>query len=203
MHDPMTIAFEIKSPFFKWRVLPNGYRYKERNTLITIWHNDPESDGSDDSCGYSYPNPSERDKKIVAEIANLENYNIGFSSPYLPVTLVDPRYDYPQQTMGDCLASVAWAWQQIAWHRDDRRNLTAGELWRCNNLAVNPVDNLRHILTDFQDSDRVKRFLYCVMRSYLKYHRPWYRHPRWHIHHWRIQWNCLGWLKRLQAAVKL
>lgn len=44
MHDPMTVAFEIKLPF---RSEKNKYK-----SLITIWHVDPEKDGSDDSCGW-------------------------------------------------------------------------------------------------------------------------------------------------------
>lgn len=43
MHDPMTVAWEIRLPFF-WR---ESYR---RPSILTIWHNDPETDGTDDSC---------------------------------------------------------------------------------------------------------------------------------------------------------
>lgn len=50
MHDPMTIAHEIKSPFRgkPSKFWPKGYR----NSLVTIWHVDPERDGTDDSCGW-------------------------------------------------------------------------------------------------------------------------------------------------------
>lgn len=43
MHDPMTVAWEFRLPFF-WR---ESYR---RPSILTIWHNDPETDGTDDSC---------------------------------------------------------------------------------------------------------------------------------------------------------
>ena len=51
MHDPMTVAFEIRYP---WRdkpskTWPKGYHH----SFITIWHKDPESDGTDDSCDWS------------------------------------------------------------------------------------------------------------------------------------------------------
>ena len=26
--------------------------------------------------------------------------------------------------------------------------------------------------------------------------RPWWRHPRWHVHHWRLQWRFMYRLKR-------
>lgn len=43
MRDPMSVAWEIRLPFF-WR---ESYR---RPSILTIWHNDPETDGTDDSC---------------------------------------------------------------------------------------------------------------------------------------------------------
>lgn len=48
MHDPMTVAFEIRSPFRDKpsEMFPEGYR----RHFITIWHKDPCRDGSDDSC---------------------------------------------------------------------------------------------------------------------------------------------------------
>lgn len=50
MHDPMTVAFDVKSPFREKpsAMWPKGYR----NTIATIWHVDPERDGTDDSCGW-------------------------------------------------------------------------------------------------------------------------------------------------------
>jgi len=29
--------------------------------------------------------------------------------------------------------------------------------------------------------------LYGIARNILAEKRPWYKHPRWHIHHWRLQ----------------
>lgn len=49
MHDPMTLAWEIKSPFKRKSALfKDGYR----ETLVAIWHVDPEKDGTDDSCDW-------------------------------------------------------------------------------------------------------------------------------------------------------
>ncbi|OWK34348.1 hypothetical protein FRUB_10319 [Fimbriiglobus ruber] len=41
----MTVAFEIKNPFVR---SIHGYR----PALVTVWHVDPERDGSDDSCDW-------------------------------------------------------------------------------------------------------------------------------------------------------
>ena len=50
MYDPLTVAFEIRSPFREKpsRLWPKGYR----PPFITIWHKDPERDGTDDSCDW-------------------------------------------------------------------------------------------------------------------------------------------------------
>lgn len=52
MHDPFTVAFDIKYPWTRrgsrsqW--FPNGYR----ESLLTIWHKDPERGGNDNSCDW-------------------------------------------------------------------------------------------------------------------------------------------------------
>lgn len=53
MHDPMTVAFEIRSPFRQkpCALFPEGYR----KTLVTIWHRDPELGGDDSSCWRERP----------------------------------------------------------------------------------------------------------------------------------------------------
>lgn len=50
MHGPSCVAHEIKSPFRSApsKMWPKGHR----NSLVTIWHVDPECDGADDSCGW-------------------------------------------------------------------------------------------------------------------------------------------------------
>lgn len=45
MHDPLTVAFEIRLPFGRTSF---GYR----PSFITIWHRDPEKRGDDDSCDW-------------------------------------------------------------------------------------------------------------------------------------------------------
>ena len=53
MHDPLTVAFEIRYLWKKYG--QRGQTEFERNyreSFITIWHKDPERDGSDDSCGW-------------------------------------------------------------------------------------------------------------------------------------------------------
>lgn len=87
MHDPMTVAFEIHSPrgfLHKWR-RDHNEKYDHRDPrfsyltpIITIWHDDPEADGSDDSCGYTFPRvPREAREKAEKIAANEWQYMFG------------------------------------------------------------------------------------------------------------------------------
>lgn len=50
MHDPLTVAFTIPRPW------PRRANWSTRRwywpALVTVWHVDPETDGTDDSCGW-------------------------------------------------------------------------------------------------------------------------------------------------------
>lgn len=184
MHDPMTVAHEITI----------GQR-----TLITIWHVDPETDGTDDSCGWFQPHLTEQD---LTQVEKMVKWDLEFpfytSQRTVDMAVDDPKYpNLHRQLVGDCLGYVAEAWQRVAWYKG-RRHLTAAEWWTVVNLGTNPYDNLRDFLADPDErpEERARRFLFCVMRQYLRHHRPWWRHPRWHIHHWQFQVHFMQALKR-------
>lgn len=61
MHDPMTLVWRIRIPLPWFRgskfrtnkdgkLVPNAFRMRAEIRLVDIWHNDPCTDGSDDSC---------------------------------------------------------------------------------------------------------------------------------------------------------
>jgi len=110
MHDPLGVAHEITYPWREKERLPGLGRY--RRALLTIWHRDPESDGSDDSCDWFYSRVSK------TELAYLENPD------------------------GDHVCSEDERWQRLIGYRIARRRLKP---------------------------------------------RPWWKHPKWHVHHWRFQ----------------
>jgi hypothetical protein len=69
----LTVALEIKYP---WREKPSQFFPKGyRSTFITIWHKDPCSDGSDNSCDWwgqkRKLNPYER--KLLSAISSMES----------------------------------------------------------------------------------------------------------------------------------
>lgn len=52
MRDPMTVAFEIRYPWRKYRHPKSNFEKGYRESFITIWHIDPEIDGTDNSCDW-------------------------------------------------------------------------------------------------------------------------------------------------------
>lgn len=111
MHDPMTVAFEIKYP---WKT--RGYR----EPLVTIWHVDPETDGTDDSCDWFNRGKAE-DKASKPRLAVYE-------ALWDMETLLDNRPHYPDspehkafQPLKIAIQTVMapkprWWWQHPRWH---------------------------------------------------------------------------------------
>jgi hypothetical protein len=85
MHDPMTVAFQIRYPCraAPTKLFPDGYRH----TFLTIWHVDPEKRGNDDSCDWfgSHRKLNEREKALWHALDDLF-HTLG-NRPYYP----DPR----------------------------------------------------------------------------------------------------------------
>ncbi len=69
MHDPKTVAFEIRSPWKSRRGV-----VLRRARLMTIWHVDPERGGSDNSCDWfgSRRRLSRRERAIMEAVWNLQ-----------------------------------------------------------------------------------------------------------------------------------
>lgn len=200
MHDPSTVAFDIKSPFKRpaSKLWPKGYR----PTLVTIWHEDPLNfEGKcggrgDDSCGWSTPLFRIDEIDLWRKRSDYE-YTCIFSKQH--VTAKGESYArvcyHPESTYD----AVYWIWRAIRhehlkdkwWYRTLWRyssRPSASELECIQNLASNPVDNLQFMFqNEVVDVESFWRFYRCVLRAYRRHSRPWWRHPRWHVHHWRIQ----------------
>lgn len=102
MFDPSTVAHEIKYP---WRsggcdFDPKGYRH----TFITIWHQDPCTDGSDDSCDWSgwKRKLNAKEMAIVKEIRSMES--ILDNRPFYP--------DHPAHLRFQTLKRAVDVWRE-------------------------------------------------------------------------------------------
>ena len=199
MHDPSTVAFDIKYP---WRSRPSQFWPKGyRKTFITIWHEDPLNFKGkcgvrdDDSCGWFTPPMQTTEVDVWRKRADYE-YTCVFNKQ--DATAKGESYArvcYHPETTHD---AVYWIWRSIRhehlkdkwWYRTLWRyssRPSARELEASQNLASNPVDNLQFTFHEVKDAETFWPFYLCILKAYRRNARPWYRHPRWHVWHWRIQ----------------
>ncbi len=198
MHDPMTVAFDIKRPWPSRRQHAfMGSRWYWP-TLVTIWHVDPESDGSDDSCGWSRP------KLTKAQIGNVE-FLAGCEArdPWL----LEDRAKRPLNAAA-AESKLRGAILAVASSLRVRVSMAEAEQW-ASRLVHNPVDNVRSSLcflpgwhtNRHEDTEDGRRdcavgLLFILARFILRERRPWYRHPKWHVRHWKIQIHPVQAFKR-------
>jgi hypothetical protein len=80
MHDPLTVAFEIRYPWKKYRNPRGPWEKDYRAPFITIWHRDPERKGDDDSCDWFWRNNLTAKERAMAddlvdnEVDNLRSF---------------------------------------------------------------------------------------------------------------------------------
>lgn len=196
MHDPMTVAFEIKSPLPGKPIL-GGYRYRE--PWLTVWHVDPEKGGhggrSDDSCGWFRPPTTKAEREAMSKLAK-QQYGQIFEKQARTAEGASYAYICFEPNAYD---AVYWCWRAIkfadrkgGWQYGDGPNrLTRSELEAIYLLSANPVDNIRSTVAGVKNEDDFEGLFFIVWGAYRRHHRPWYRHPRWHVWHWKIQWHWL------------
>lgn len=198
MHDPSTVCFDIKYPWKRWgsksEFWPKGYR----DTFITIWHEDPLNfEGKicrrdDDSCGWSGPLMTEAEYEQAKKWSKYE-YGTIFAKQV--ATAKGESYAYVCHD-ATCHEAIYWLWRYIkyettkakGWKFLGKKNaLTSAEIEQIFNLASNPVDSLKFTYDHVVDEKSFWKLFLCVYLAYKRHNRPWYRHPRWHIHHWQLQ----------------
>jgi hypothetical protein len=74
-------------------------------------------------------------------------------------------------------------------------------------FSENPVDSLHDAITGkfriscgekWDRQEALDNYASCIYGWILREERPWYRHPRWHIHHWRLTCYPLWRRKRIE-----
>jgi hypothetical protein len=223
MHNPSILVFSIRNPFQLLKCYFKKKPLYHASDWIDIWHEDPCSDGSDDSCGYSYYKLKKDDSAWCKK---------------------ESKYDYNSifgiyQKKVDSFELIYHVWNSIKWSRFKRRKITHKELLNIIDLSYNVYDNLRDVVNQINDTVFNRKFAelrarqrlgirsewdylstedydytseeskliykgeeamaslyYLVYRNYMTFHRPWYKHPKFHFRHWRIRVVPLSLFKR-------
>jgi len=201
MHDPMTQAFRIPYP---WRAYSrsnarNDFERHYRHPFITIWHVDPERDGSDDSCGW-FMRERHGDPKVLERIRRLfaEDWDrvfvSGESGRMYPVGLFYPDGKPRFSVHGIVLNLFFLAALEALGGSHNAARFMQRNLWEILWFAEKPIDSLHASLTHTfgvneheTKAERIEHFAGIIYGWILRKSRPWYRHPRWHVWHWSLQ----------------
>ena len=229
MHDPQILAFEIKYPWFKDRPWPRQFQRRKmrigaksawtsmgleglqdgrsqmfpegyRETFISIWHVDPEKDGSDDSCGWAYVKLSLKQKEILHNAAWSEGQTPHFlrcADRKWTGTLDEVESLQRGLYLMVCrVLKIKMSWEQICrlaaeeTHIRDCIQAGAQFCFLPGYHSNNPKDS---------KSDRECHFesmLCSAARCLLTEKRSWWKHPKWHFWHWKFQCHPLQAFKR-------
>jgi hypothetical protein len=196
MHDPMTVAHEIKYP---WRKYPKGSKFWPdgyREAVLTIWHRDPERDGSDDSCGW-FKRPRHGDQALREKIRRA--FESEWDGEHLGWFRTDgqPVLSLQATTLG-LFRRAAYIYFGDSWPKAER--FLRRHLLEILSFAENRHDSLRDSLTmrfgHEPKDDRIRHMADVIFGCLLRWTQPWYAHPRWHFWHWKIQIHPLQLLKR-------
>ena len=192
MHDPSTVAFEIKFPW--WRTF-HGKRYFA--PFITIWHEDPETDGSDDSCGwFKRARHCDQDKLKAFEGDLKFDWDAEWGG----------YFDASGRPLYSVSAIVLNAVRQAAWHhygksRRKRDRFMRKHLPDILFFAENTVDSMHPSVTgrygiEKDRNERIRHFASIIYPWVVRQDQKWWQHARWHFWHWRFQIHPLQKLKR-------
>lgn len=200
MHDPRTLAFTIPSPFF----YRDHQRKRRHYSLVSVWHVDPERDGSDDSCGWfkraRHGDPAVLEK-IVKEFG--QDWDHWYVSEHSKETRLvgyfDPTDGDPLMTVHGITLNLFWlAAINVFGGRDKAERYMRKDLFRILHFAENPTDSMMHLIRQTYGveprEERIRSAAAMIYGWILRAQRRWWQHPRWHVHHWELQihpWQTL------------
>ncbi len=185
MHDPSTRAFEVKLPFTEKKNKQGGV-LNYGITLFSIWHIDPETDGSDDSCGW-FMRERHGKKDVYEKIKKSFKYEIE--------TLCRDENTTTYSFALTLFQRAAYIYFGDDW--DKAKKWMRKNFYDLFYFSNNPTDSIINALIRATYSEREIEYFSSIIYGYiLRETRPWWKHPKWHIHHWQIQVPLVTKLKR-------
>lgn len=186
MHDPMTQICHVEWPI-----------------EFTLWHVDPCTDGTDDSCGW-FMRSRHGDKEVLERIKKRFEFDWDrvFTSESRKHTyfcgLFCPDGDPHFSVHGIVLNLFFIACCEVFGSYDKAVPFMRKHLFEILFFAENTTDSMfdgitrkfeigcgeKH--TPQRRQERIHNTAGCIYAWILRNSRPWYRHPRWHIRHWKL-----------------
>lgn len=191
---------------------------------FTLWHHDPcnRRGCRDDSCGW-FMRASHGDPEMLKKIRRRMDYEFDRvfksygdnlqdherSPNAVPKRVYYTGLFYPTGGPNFSVHGIALNLFFTAIHTYFSFDWKKSRRWMRHNLfdilmfAENPTDSMRDgIMGTFRIPCGEKWDREAELDSYasmiygwiLRAERPWYRHPRWHVHHWRL--NCRPFWRR-------
>lgn len=222
MHDPSTLAFELKYPWRKYgRKGRSHFERTYRETFVSVWHVDPDLKGDDDSCGW-FMRSRHGKKEVLERIIKRFDFDWDRSFEHGGGTYYTHLFfdktaglscGYPAMSVAGITLNLFFS--AAIEHFDDgrekwdRARKLAGKFMQKHLFEIllfseNPVDSLHVSICNLYHGDvgperrqeRIEEFAQTVYGWILRATRPWYKHPRWHVHHWKIRVEPITLLKR-------
>lgn len=194
MHDPLSVAFEIKN----YLVPANRDGY--RPALLTIWHCDPDLRGDDDSCGW-FIRSRHIDPVVIEKVR--KEFEFNFKHNYWFDKVGRAKFSTGGLVL-EMYSKAAWIiFMHLNGEKPDRKRhqkFMRKYLYDILHFAENPTDSIGDSITQKygpeSDDYRCGSFVSIITADIYRKLRPWYKHPRWHIHHWKLQFHPIQQLKR-------
>lgn len=171
-----------------------------RTPFITIWHVDPEKDGTDDSCGW-FIRSRHIDKILLGKVR--KEFEFNFKHNYWFNEGGYPKFSV-MGTVLEMYSKAAWVifmYQNKDKHDRNRHNkFMKKHLYDILHFAENPTDSIGDSVTMRfgveSPENRIEHLTSVITADIFRKCRKWYQHPRWHIHHWKIQFHPWQQFKR-------
>lgn len=194
MHDPLTLAFRVPFPWFTRCRVTGERRWW---TFAEIWHKDPcrGGYGDEDSCGWFGPNLTKEQASALKFFAGQEARK--------PTLQLREGKESLDPTRDVVLAEIGF--RQIAGVVEPGRGLRGRPVQEWARDLATPMHGSRCDLFVYLESyhsnhpgergrEQHAEHMYRVLaRKALREMRPWWRHPRFHVHHWRLKFPIVSW----------
>lgn len=190
MHDPYSLAFSIRLPLV--------------GTLVNVWHKDPGGYSCDDSCGWSFPPLTETQRSQLRGLAFWEGRERVFlccSEKEWIGSQVQLEHLYR------CLLLTVARYLDLPMSFDEAAKEASVRMGigGCENVGrffcfVAGYHTNRRENTPKEREDYFYGVVAEIARTLLAKRRRWWRHPRWHVRHWRLKFPFLLRFKRDHGA---